>query len=934
MKKILLLSMGVCMFLSQTMAATVSVQTAQLVAKNFYKGAVPAAGTVTPTLLYTRTESDGTVDYYIFGVAPLTGFVIVSADDILKPVMAYSTESNFDLNFQHTGLRDWTDHAAAHVYSAIQQHMQADASITHQWAMCQAGPYVSASRTAAIGPLLHTTWDQEPNYNALCPYNTTDNQRAVTGCVATTMAQIMKFWGYPNKGTGSHSYQCTSSKGYNYGTLSASFNHTYPWSSMPNNLSGADSNVARLMYDCGVSVEMSYGDNVEGGSGAFVLQSEAWGGGACAENSYKTYFYYNPNTIQGVTQTDYTSAQWFAIMKGEIDAGRPVQYEGDDATQGGHTWVMDGYDANGLMHMNWGWSGSYNGYFTATSLSAGGANFNSREAALIGIQPLFPYTVSIQAPATQVCLGSATQLTAQGPATATYTWSPATGLDCSTCAATGAHPTVNTLYTVTCDSAGVRVPSSVLVTVVPAVKANFSLPSTQACTVPASFTFKNNSSFASTYFWTFGDGTTSTDSAPTHLYSNYGIYDVSLRVVGNCGTDSLIQSQYIGVNNTSPTASGAAICSGGSATLNAVAGGDVVWYSTPTGGSAIATGSSFTTPTLTTGKVYYAEAQILGPQMLAGPADQNFGTGGYYTNAASHGITFNCTSPQVLSYVDVYSQNDGTATVTLSNSTGGTIQSTVIGVSAGYNTVQLNFNIPVGTNMQLSTNGSGAQLYRNRTGSAYPYYSQDSSVVLTGTDAGSAIYYFFYNWQLQAQGCISSRTAVPVYVLNGSNSFSYSSAAGNTVTFTPAVTGATSYEWIFGDGTTSTDQSPVHQYAAVGNYPVKLVVSNGSCTDTVSGTVSSAQGATAIHDIDVIQGMTSYPNPVKDQLDIRVNATQAATVQMAIYDMIGNVISAKDIQLNIGANTMTENVSSYASGVYMIVMQDGHARMTSRFIKD
>jgi hypothetical protein len=83
-KRILLLSMGVCMFLSQIMAATVSVQTAQLVAKNFYKGAAPTAGAVTPTLLYTRTESDGTVDYYIFGVAPLTGFVIVSADDICE----------------------------------------------------------------------------------------------------------------------------------------------------------------------------------------------------------------------------------------------------------------------------------------------------------------------------------------------------------------------------------------------------------------------------------------------------------------------------------------------------------------------------------------------------------------------------------------------------------------------------------------------------------------------------------------------------------------------------------------------------------------------------------------------------------------------------------------------------------------------------------
>jgi PKD repeat protein len=923
------------MFFGHMMAATVTIQTAQTVATNFYKGAVPAATNVTPSLVYTRTEADGTVDYYIFNIAP-HGFVIVSATDIVKPVIAYSTESNFNTNFSKSGVKDWTDHAAQHIYGSIRQNMQANAHITYLWSAYQSGPYAPPSRSSsAIGPLLRTTWDQDPNYNDYCPYNPRDVQRAVTGCTATAMAQVMKFWNYPNQGTGSFSYDCYSSDSYHYGTLSANFNHGYTWSNMP--YFSSDSDVARLMSDAGISVGMSYGDIAEGGSGGSVLQDEAWGnGGACAQKSYKTYFYYNPNTIQGIHASDYTSDQWFATLKAEIDAGRVVQYEGYDANQGGHTWVMDGYDANEMMHMNWGWSGYDNGYYAETALNAGGYSFNDGEGALIGIQPLYPYSVSIQAPS-QVCLGTSVQISASGPASGTYSWYPTTGLACATCATTTATPTVSTLYTVTCDSAGVRVQHSVLVTVVPAVTAAFTVPNTVSCSEPATFTFNNTSKYASSYTWDFGDGTSIvSDSLPTHTYAGYGTYTVSLRVSGQCGTDSVIRSQYISVNNSVPGTTSRAICSGSTATLSASSPAGIVnWYTAPVGGTPVSAGTtSYTTPVLSTTTTYWAEAVVLGPLAGAGPGDNTIGAGTYYTGTTQHGVVFNCTTPEVLSYVDVYAQNDGSATVTLSNVYGVALQSTVINVTQGLNTVALNFNIPVGTGLQLSTDGSAVQFYRNNTGITYPYYSQDSAVVITGSDQGTGYYYFFYNWQLQSASCISNRVPVTAYVLNGSNSFSYSSAAGNSVTFTPAVTTASSYTWDFGDGTTSTQMSPVHQYTGTGPYTVSLTISNGSCSETVSGAISAAAGATAIQDIDVVQSMAAYPNPVKDILDIRVNAIQAANVQMTVYDMVGNVISTQNVQVNIGENNMTQNVSSYASGVYMIVMQTGSSRATSRFVKE
>lgn len=935
-KKILLLLAGACMILGPAMATTVNVATARTVAANFYQGTVPSATHVSPTLLYTRTEPDGSADFYVFDMAPERGFVIVSADDVIRPVIGYSTESNFDMNFSQTGLSDWITNTAANIHANLTQHVAASAAIHREWQACQSGPYQAPSRAAAVGPLMRTRWDQSPNYNALCPFNTTDNQRAVTGCVATTMAQIMKYWSYPTMGTGSYSYNCVSSSNYNYGNLSANFNHVYNWAAMPNVVNSTNyTDVAQLMYDCGVSVAMSYGDMNEGGSGAFVQQSEVWGNMPCAESSFKNHFYYDPTTLRGVSLTSYTVDQWFQLMKAEIQAGRVVQYEGADPTQGGHTWVLDGYDANGLMHMNWGWSGSYDGYFSTGNLSAGGANFISRQGALIGIQPMYPYHLSAQVGAAQVCAGNSTQLTATGPAGATYSWYPTTGVACATCATTTLTPTATTVYTLSADSAGVHAQTSVYVEVVPAVTASFSVPNTQACTEPATFQFKNRSGYGSTYHWDFGDGTTSNDSAPAHTYTTYGVYDVTLITSGMCGADTSTQAQYIALLNTAPVANNQAVCSGNTATLNAVAAGDVNWYTTPTGGTPIATGSSFTTPAVTTTTTYYAETQVLGPMLSAGLASNTTGTGSYYNGTQSYGLTFSSSVAQRLTYVDIYAQNDGNVTVRLTNSTGGTLASTVVSLLAGFNTIELDFNIPVANNLQLTAVGtSTTPLYRTRTALAFPYYSQDSTVKIASGTGGN--YNFFYNWVLQSTQCTSARTPVSAIVLGQSgSSFSYSAAAGNVVNFTAGATGAgLSYSWSFGDGSTSTDQNPVHTYTTTGNYVVTLNVSNGSCSDQVSGTISSVQGSTGIQEIAVVERMTAQPNPVRDQLQLQVTAAQAADMQLTVYDMIGNIVAETPVHVNIGANNYTQDVSGYAAGVYTIALHNSSSKATSRFVKE
>ncbi len=937
-KKILLLLAGACMILGPAMATTVTVATARTVAANFYQGAVPAASNVSPTLLYTRTEPDGTADFYVFGMAPQLGFVIVSADDVARPVIGYSTESNFDLNFSNTGLSDWMTNTATHLRAAVTQHIAANTTIRNEWQAVKTGIYHPSSRVAAVGPLMRTHWDQSPNYNADCPFNTTANDRAVTGCVATTMAQIMKYWSYPAVGVGSYSYTPPASgNGFAYPALSRSFNHAYNWSAMPNVVNSTNyTDVAGLMADCGVSVAMGYDIGSQGGSGAYVQESEVWGSMPCAESSFKNHFLYDPTTLRGVNLTSYTVDQWFQMMKAEIQAGRVVQYEGADPTQGGHTWVMDGYDANNLMHMNWGWGGSYDGYFATTNLTAGGANFISREGALIGIQPMYPYHLNAQVAAAQVCSGSSTQLTATGPASATYSWYPTTGVACPTCASTTLTPTTSTVYILNADSAGVHAQTSVYVEVVPAVTAAFSVPNNQACSAPFTFNFANRSAYGSNYIWNFGDGTTSTDSAPAHTYTGYGVYDVTLITSGGCGTDTSIQYQYIAVENTAPTVTPASVCTGNSATLSGVAAGDISWYSAPTGGSPVGVGNSYTTPALNNSTIYYAEAKILGPMLSAGIASNTVGTGSYYNGATAHGLLFSCSAPQRLTYVDMYAQNDAIVTVTLANSTGGTIASADVQLYAGYNTVELDFDIPVGNAMQLYTTGAITPLYRTRTGITYPYYSQDSTVRIYNSDAGAGYYYFFYNWVLQANQCTSLRTPVTAYVLGANaNSFSYSAAAGNVVSFSPAATGSgLSYSWDFGDGNTSTDQNPVHTYSNNGNYTVTLSVSNGSCSDQVSGTISSVQGSTGIQDIAVVESMTAQPNPAHDQLQLKVTAVQSADMALTVYDMIGNVVSDRQVRINIGANTIAQDVAPLAAGVYTVALHNGSSRSTSRFVKE
>jgi len=334
---------------------------------------------------YTKNNEEITC-FYVF--AGTNGFVIVAGDDNVSPILGYSYEGTFVADNMPPNLTAWLEGYKNEIRYVIENEIFATEQIRKEWNDYYDGNLPKMRKGTSVLPLLSTQWNQNPYYNDLCPGN--GSSKTVTGCVATAMAQVMKYWEYPITGTGFRSYNCSP-----FGTLNANFGATtYEWASMPVRLTSSSSSIQRnavatLMYHCGVSVNMQYDYASNGGSGAFTL-----GGAPSAEHALKTYFGYK-NTLSGKSKSNYSDANWINLLKTELDEGRPMLYAGyGSAGTSGHAFVCDGYDENNKFHFNWGWGGTNDGYFLLTSLNpgsggagGGGYNFTYNQRALIGIEP-------------------------------------------------------------------------------------------------------------------------------------------------------------------------------------------------------------------------------------------------------------------------------------------------------------------------------------------------------------------------------------------------------------------------------------------------------------------------------------------------------------------------------------------------------------------
>lgn len=314
---------------------------------------------------------------YLFAGVDGKGFVLLAADDCVRPLLGYSLTGLFPAEDMPAHVRDWLEGVQRSIASA----KKSGAGRDPRWDQPLCTSRKDGGRS--VSPLITSTWDQVPPYNDLCPYDSVAGGKSMVGCVATATAQVMRFWGHPAVGRGSHSYDTP------YGALSADFGTTtYDWNHMPNALTSVSSQeqidaVSQLCYHVGVAVDMDYSYY---GSSAFT-QTLGNMVGESSETALKTYFRYNP-----MLYTDFkglhSDAEWDSLCMRQLDMGRPIIYSGY-GPMGGHAFVVDGYDTLGLFHVNWGWSGNFDGYFTLDSLDIGGGyDFSAYSMALMDVYPI------------------------------------------------------------------------------------------------------------------------------------------------------------------------------------------------------------------------------------------------------------------------------------------------------------------------------------------------------------------------------------------------------------------------------------------------------------------------------------------------------------------------------------------------------------------
>lgn len=300
-----------------------------------------------------RSDKTNNAPYYAFNLEQ--GYVIVSGDDEMTELVGYAENGFFDAENVPPQMQLWLDGYAEYV-AAVQSGKAKAIKIL-----------LSDSPSVVVEPLVTTKWNQDAPFNNFAPEYTDDNnntQRCATGCAATAMAQIMKFHNWPEQGVGHYSYEHQS-----FGTISSNFSeHIYDWTNMIDRYNNGEySNVqadavALLMKDCGVSLNMNYGPV----SGASIYSYYP---------AFKNYFRYSSRTVN---RSGCETAEFTKIITDELQEGRPLIYCGT-GEDGGHAFVVDGYDTNYFLHVNWGWGGYSDGYFDMnymdpTGLGIGGGS--------------------------------------------------------------------------------------------------------------------------------------------------------------------------------------------------------------------------------------------------------------------------------------------------------------------------------------------------------------------------------------------------------------------------------------------------------------------------------------------------------------------------------------------------------------------------------
>lgn len=354
---------------------TVSVENAKRAAINYYNYKVGKSDNINrisdnEISLITKEETDL---YYIVNISK-NGFVIISAQSNVYPILAYSTENSFKKTSIPSNVQALLNSYNKQIINATKTSYIPEENIKKAWDSLLNSNIRKSNKSRSVAPLTTSLWDQTPPYSLYCPED--DNGPGgytLTGCPSTAMAQLMYYYRYPEKGVGTNSYYQ-----YPYGTISADFeNATYDYNAMTNVVNTNNyEEVAKLSFHAGVAINTFYGPSV---SGVYYMSTVVDG--------LENHFAYSEDA-QLIFKTEYTQEQWESMMREELDMQMPIIYCAVDLiAQGGHTWICDGYDTDDYFHMNFGWGGSYDGYYFLDNISVPGYTFNAEHQMVIDVYP-------------------------------------------------------------------------------------------------------------------------------------------------------------------------------------------------------------------------------------------------------------------------------------------------------------------------------------------------------------------------------------------------------------------------------------------------------------------------------------------------------------------------------------------------------------------
>ena len=305
--------------------------------------------------------------YYIFTGTDGKGFVIIAADDVARPVLGYSTDAELTPDGElPIPMEQWLTSIGNQIRQAQENGIQQSADVAEQWRVSSMGNTVVKLQTAQ--------WGQSAPFNNQCPYD--QGERSDAGCVPMAYAILMKYYKYPQAGKGNTQAYVTDSEGIS--VASRNLEHTYDWDNMPlKYISGQynttqANNVARLVADIGAALQVNYSSN---GTGGLEGRGELF-----------SNFDYYPGTAR--IKDLYSAHAWDEMMREELDKGRPIIYSAVNTEGGGHCFMLDGYTDDDYFSVNWGWTGSYNGFFTLDALTPGSRFYKSGHVAYLNTVPM------------------------------------------------------------------------------------------------------------------------------------------------------------------------------------------------------------------------------------------------------------------------------------------------------------------------------------------------------------------------------------------------------------------------------------------------------------------------------------------------------------------------------------------------------------------